>query len=154
MKITPISDFEDTDYKTMITDVSGEIRWSSKMDSFSITENDEIYLTEEAETVITHLKNEPIISLEPRERTQVETSPQKHTLTYANIDTPHYQGRGGVEPIDFISSNNMRFDEGNAIKYIYRAPLKNTPIQDIDKAIDYLKMLKKRYEQGIYDRVI
>ena len=48
-----------------------------------------------------------------------------------------------IQPADFINKNKLLFAEGNAIKYICRHSTKGG-IQDIDKAIHYLEMVKKR----------
>lgn len=47
-----------------------------------------------------------------------------------------------IQPIEFIVKNNIDFCEGNAIKYICRHEKKNG-VQDIDKAIHYLELLKE-----------
>lgn len=51
--------------------------------------------------------------------------------------TPHYQ-QGGIEPIDFINSNDLNFNLGNAIKYITRCNFKGNKRVDLLKAIDYI----------------
>jgi len=48
-----------------------------------------------------------------------------------------------IQPADFINKNKLLFAEGNAIKYICRHSSKGK-IQDIDKAIHYLEMIKER----------
>ena len=48
-----------------------------------------------------------------------------------------------IQPADFINRNKLLFAEGNAIKYICRHSQKGG-IQDIDKAIHYLEMVKER----------
>lgn len=45
-----------------------------------------------------------------------------------------------IQPLDYISANNLGFLEGNAIKYITRYKSKGG-IQDIEKAIHYLQLL-------------
>lgn len=51
-----------------------------------------------------------------------------------------------IQPIEFIQVNSIPFIEGNAIKYICRHATKNG-VQDIDKAIHYLELLKElQYE--------
>lgn len=59
----------------------------------------------------------------------------------------HYNIRPGIEPKDFINSNKMSWAEGNAIKYIYRAPFKENPVQDYEKAIEYINMLIQEYHR-------
>ena len=48
-----------------------------------------------------------------------------------------------IQPAEFINRNKLLFAEGNAIKYICRHSEKGG-IQDIDKAIHYLEMVKER----------
>ena len=48
-----------------------------------------------------------------------------------------------IQPAEFINKNKLLFAEGNAIKYICRHSSKGG-IQDIDKAIHYLEMVKDR----------
>ena len=48
-----------------------------------------------------------------------------------------------IQPAEFINKNKLLFAEGNAIKYICRHSEKGG-IQDIDKAIHYLEMVKER----------
>ena len=53
-----------------------------------------------------------------------------------------------IQPAEFINENKLLFAEGNAIKYICRHAQKGG-IEDIDKAIHYLEMIKERdYEKG------
>jgi hypothetical protein len=55
-----------------------------------------------------------------------------------------------IQPVDFITKNNIPFLEGNVIKYVCRHANKNG-IQDLNKAIHYLEMAKELY-YGDYDR--
>lgn len=53
------------------------------------------------------------------------------------IDPPHYQAHpSGVECIQI--TEHMNFCLGNAIKYIWRAGLKNNAIEDLRKARWYI----------------
>ena len=54
----------------------------------------------------------------------------------------HYK-KMTIQPAEFINKNKLLFAEGNAIKYICRHSEKGG-IQDIDKAIHYLEMVKER----------
>ena len=58
------------------------------------------------------------------------------------IGGSHYQ-HFVIQPAEFINKNRLLFAEGNAIKYICRHSKKGG-IQDIDKAIHYLEMVKER----------
>jgi len=48
-----------------------------------------------------------------------------------------------IQPAEFINENRLLFAEGNAIKYICRHAKKGG-VQDIEKAIHYLEMIKER----------
>jgi hypothetical protein len=53
------------------------------------------------------------------------------------IDPPHYQAHpSGIECIEI--TEHMNFCLGNAIKYIWRAGLKNNAIEDLRKARWYI----------------
>tara|TARA_A100001201_G_scaffold92172_1_gene80322 strand:- start:156 stop:362 length:207 start_codon:yes stop_codon:yes gene_type:complete len=58
------------------------------------------------------------------------------------IGGSHYQSFV-IQPAEFINKNRLLFAEANAIKYICRHSKKGG-IQDIDKAIHYLEMVKER----------
>ena len=58
------------------------------------------------------------------------------------IGGSHYQDFV-IQPAEFINKNRLLFAEANAIKYICRHSKKGG-IQDIDKAIHYLEMIKER----------
>ena len=58
------------------------------------------------------------------------------------VDGTHYKNMK-IQPAHFINENKLLFAEGNAIKYICRHSQKGG-IQDIDKAIHYLEMVKER----------
>ena len=64
----------------------------------------------------------------------------KSLLTQVGGD--HYK-KMLIQPAEFINKNKLLFAEGNAIKYICRHSTKGG-IQDIDKAIHYLEMVKER----------
>jgi hypothetical protein len=49
----------------------------------------------------------------------------------------HYQHPSGVECIDI--AENFNFNLGNALKYIWRADLKNDALEDLQKAEFYIK---------------
>ena len=58
------------------------------------------------------------------------------------IGGSHYQDFV-IQQAEFINKNRLLFAEANAIKYICRHSKKGG-IQDIDKAIHYLEMVKER----------
>lgn len=53
----------------------------------------------------------------------------------------HYKDMA-IQPVTFIVKNNIPFLEGNVIKYVCRHANKNG-VQDIDKAIHYLQLIKE-----------
>ena len=59
------------------------------------------------------------------------------------VDHPDHYNKGKIEVIDFIKDLGMAKDFciGNAIKYIARYKYKENPVDDIKKAIWYLKYL-------------
>ena len=71
---------------------------------------------------------------------KVKLGDLKSLLTQVGGD--HYK-KMVIQPAEFINKNKLLFAEGNAIKYICRHSTKGG-IQDIDKAIHYLEMVKER----------
>jgi len=66
----------------------------------------------------------------------------EHTLECKCIDKvnhpPHYQS-STIEVIEVIEAFGLGFNLGNAIKYILRAGKKNLLVEDLEKAVWYLK---------------
>jgi hypothetical protein len=62
------------------------------------------------------------------------------------IGGDHYS-KMNIQPIDFITQNNLSFIQGNIIKYICRYKDKNG-LQDLKKAQHYMNMLLE-IEYGI-----
>ena len=58
------------------------------------------------------------------------------------VDGSHYKSFA-IQPAEFINENNLKFAEGNAIKYICRHKAKGKA-KDIEKAIHYLEMILER----------
>jgi hypothetical protein len=52
----------------------------------------------------------------------------------------HYS-KGKLEPWDVILDWEMNFWAGNVLKYLNRYRYKGTPVQDLEKAADYLNEL-------------
>ena len=71
-------------------------------------------------------------------------------------EEPVYYNSNGLSPNQafeqgLISKEEfIGFIKGNIIKYVVRCGKKGNPIEDIDKAIDYLHLLKKimRFDDG------
>jgi len=51
---------------------------------------------------------------------------------------PHYN-QGKIEVIDFIEDQGLGFNLGNAVKYIARAEHKGKEVEDLEKALWYVK---------------
>ena len=66
-----------------------------------------------------------------------------------NVNNPkHYtQHPSGIECIEI--TRHMNFNLGNALKYIWRADLKNDAIEDLKKSIWYLQDEIKRREKNV-----
>ena len=71
-------------------------------------------------------------------KTKVMTSKALHK----QVSGTHYMYME-IQPAEFINKNKLLFAEGNAIKYICRHSKKGG-VEDIDKAIHYLEMIKQR----------
>ena len=54
----------------------------------------------------------------------------------------HYKNDFKIQPIEFITANNLSFIQASIIKYICRFDKKNGK-EDIDKAIHYCELLKE-----------
>jgi len=55
------------------------------------------------------------------------------------VKPDHYQGKGGLQAIDVIEAFGLGFSLGNVIKYVLRAGKKEDRLQDLEKAMEYLK---------------
>jgi hypothetical protein len=53
-----------------------------------------------------------------------------------------------IQPGEFISKNNLRWYEGNIIKYVTRSRFKGQMLEDLKKARHYLDMAIKEVEDG------
>lgn len=51
---------------------------------------------------------------------------------------PHYQGAGGLQPIDVVEAFDLGFNTGNAVKYLCRAGRKGSRLEDLRKAAWYV----------------
>ena len=67
------------------------------------------------------------------------------------ISGDHYKNMK-IQPVEFITANNIPFLEGNVIKYVSRHASKNG-LADIEKAIHYLELIKElRYKDQLKDK--
>jgi len=76
----------------------------------------------------------------------------------SDVDHPKHYNQGGIEVIDAIESWGLGFCLGNAIKYIARADHKGNRVQDIEKAIWYLRRYAEHGETrptpGLHERIM
>ena len=72
-------------------------------------------------------------SLKPHRATQKATDKQIGGSHYTNFK---------IQPIEFISKNNLSFIQGCVIKYICRFD-KNNGVEDLDKIIHYCELQKE-----------
>ena len=56
-----------------------------------------------------------------------------------NDHGPEYYRRGSIQVWDFVRDQELNFHLGNVIKYVCRAGYKCDDIDDLEKAIHYLK---------------
>lgn len=70
-------------------------------------------------------------------------------MEFNNITRPsHYCEGRSFEPIDVINDWQLNFNLGNVIKYISRAGRKDNILQDLKKALFYLKYEIDRLEKN------
>jgi len=64
-----------------------------------------------------------------------------------NVDNPsHYTSEKGIKAIDVIEAFDLKFNLGNAIKYVLRSGKKGNEVEDLRKAIWYLERQIKNIE--------
>lgn len=64
--------------------------------------------------------------------------------TSDSVNWPSHYTQGKIQPIDFITGNNMSFCQGNVVKYVTRYKFKNG-LEDLKKAQFYLNKLIEEY---------
>jgi len=70
----------------------------------------------------------------------LQANKEKHALT-KQIGGNHYKDMK-IQPVEFITANNLTFLEGNVVKYISRHHAKNGA-DDVKKAIHYCELILK-----------
>jgi predicted Zn-dependent protease len=60
-------------------------------------------------------------------------------MTNDSINHPSHYTRGSIEVWDFIRDQELSYHLGCAVKYICRAGYKNDSIEDLHKAVAYLR---------------
>jgi len=61
------------------------------------------------------------------------------------VNSPPHYTQGSIEVIDAIEGLGLDYLRGCALKYIARAPYKGAAVQDIEKAMWYLRRWAKKY---------
>ena len=77
------------------------------------------------------------------EDTKFEDSDPLSTALKEQEGGSHYKDLK-VQPIEYITGNELGFCEGNVVKYITRHKNKNG-VEDINKAIHYCELIKELY---------
>lgn len=77
----------------------------------------------------------------------VESATKDQSNTSDNVNHPKHYTTGKYECIDVIEDWGLGYHLGNTIKYICRHDKKGTPLEDIDKAIWYLKRYRESLTQ-------
>lgn len=95
-------------------------------------------LLEEADEKLEALINENKDFVPTKSEEVVKSDGYKSALDY-QVGGNHYQ-QMAYQPLTFIMERNLKFCEGNIIKYIARYKYKNG-LQDLKKAQHYLKFL-------------
>lgn len=67
--------------------------------------------------------------------------------TEKQVSGNHYKDFN-IQPVEFINANGIGYLEGNVIKYVCRWRKKNG-LEDLDKAIHYLELLKELYNDTV-----
>ncbi len=56
----------------------------------------------------------------------------------SKIEHPDHYTLGGIETWDFIEAKKLNYNLGNVVKYVTRCDHKGSPIEDLQKARQYL----------------
>ena len=83
---------------------------------------------------------------QPTAEQRVTAARFDQAATERQVGGDHYKSLK-IQPIEYIDANNLPYLEGNVVKYVTRHASKNG-VQDIDKAIHYLELIKQmRYSE-------
>ena len=96
------------------------------------------------------LENKPIQTLVMMHKFGYEIKKEKlYTVDDNTNTTPkHYQGT--IQPIDLINAQNLNFNLGNVVKYVYRAGKKQgeNVLSDLEKAQNYINYEIERIKKN------
>ena len=83
----------------------------------------------------------------------METANKKTNSNVDMVNHPSHYTQGGIECIDALNAMVSEYKDSvdaclswQVVKYIWRHPFKNNPIEDLKKAKFYLDRLITRYE--------
>ena len=67
----------------------------------------------------------------------------------------HYR-RFSYQPVMFFRETNLDFDRANAIKYLARVGHKGDPVEDLEKAAQYLQFyeVRRMYENSLCEQFV
>lgn len=63
-------------------------------------------------------------------------------------ETPQHYNTGTFDVIDFCNAYKLNFNRGNIVKYVARAGKKGSELEDLEKALDYIKREIKFLKDG------
>ncbi len=102
-----------------------------------------------------HMECPNCASIKKEQAIELTKLQEQHSCLVAQQGGDHYQGY--IQPVEYIHSNKLNFNEGNAIKYVTRNRRKGSAVGDLKKAIHYLQLelkLNHRIDSRIeYDAV-
>lgn len=76
---------------------------------------------------------------------QLMVNMHESRMDHDRVNHPeHYQASNGMEAIEVIEAFGLNYNLGNAIKYILRSDKKGAALEDLQKAIWYLKRERLR----------
>jgi hypothetical protein len=78
----------------------------------------------------------------------------KHKLKRDAINHPAHYNQGKIEVIEALEDWSLGLHEANAVKYIARARHKGNEIQDLEKAVWYLRRKIELLEGAAEDRIV
>ena len=107
---------------------------------------------------------------DPDQESETETEPERPNLdpgrgpcTCPGFNSPlqyqvggdHYR-RFSYQPVMFFRETNLDFDRANAIKYLARVGHKGDPVEDIEKAAQYLQFyeVRRMYENSLCEQFV
>lgn len=64
------------------------------------------------------------------------------------VNSPAHYNAGTIEVIDIIEDWSLGFHLGNVVKYVLRAPHKADQLEDLEKALWYLKRRIKKLKKS------